>query len=81
MKYDIWAEGYLATGMEGIPAKAECFAKDVEADSFVEAVRKWYNSIPNAESLYGKLTITSNGIPCLYTRLFPTETEARASFG
>ena len=46
MKYDIWREGYLATGMEGIPAKAQRLASNIEANSFIEAVNKWYQSEP-----------------------------------
>lgn len=40
--YDIWSEGYLATGMEGIPAKAQLLASNVEGDNFADAVYKWY---------------------------------------
>jgi hypothetical protein len=40
VKYEIWAENLLETGMEGIPQKAFLIAKDVEADSFQEACDK-----------------------------------------
>lgn len=39
MKFDIWTEGYIATGMEGIPARAQKLASNIEAESFIEAVK------------------------------------------
>lgn len=80
-KYDIWVEGYLASGMEGIPARAQKLASNIEANSFVEAVKKWYKSEPNASSRYGDLTI-KNDTACLWgCVLFDNEKDARKSFG
>lgn len=81
MLYNIWTEGYLATGMEGIPATAQLLATDVEGKDFIDAVEKWYKSQPNADSRYGNLSI-DNGIPRIWgCRLFPDEKDARKSFG
>lgn len=80
-KYDIWIEGYLCTGMEGIPARAQKLASDIEANSFIEAVEKWYKSIPNAPSNYGDL-IVQNDVAILWgCRLFDNEKDARKLFG
>lgn len=80
-KYDIWIEGYLATGMEGIPNKAHKLASNIEANSFIEAVKKWYNSEPNALADYGDLTIKNNIASLWGCRLFENEIDARKSFG
>lgn len=78
-KYDIWSEGYLETGMEGIPQTAMLIAEGVEGEDFIDAVKKWYDSVPNRED-YGKLTIC-NGKAFLYCRLFDNEADARKAFG
>lgn len=79
--YDIWIEGYLATGMEGIPARAHMIASNIEANSFIEAVKKWYKSEPDASYRYGDLIIR-NGVASLWgCRLFDNEKDARKSFG
>lgn len=75
MKYDIWMEGYLATGMEGIPVKAQKLASNIEANSFIEAVNKWYKSKPDA------LTIRNNRAFIWGCELFQNEMDARESFG
>lgn len=77
MKFEIWSEGYLATGMEGIPACARKLA-EVDADSFREACDKvcsdksWQerNGDYNAE----RLTVWG-------CRLFDNEADARELFG
>ena len=81
MKYDIWIEGYLTTGMEGIPAKARCLATGAEGDSFWDAVSKWYNSIPDVKHKYGELSFKGNDIALWGCRLFDNEEDARRSFG
>lgn len=81
MKYDIWVEGYLCTGMEGIPAKAKCLATGVEGDTFLDAVRKWYNSVPNAEYKYGHLSIDGDCATLWGCKLYDNEADARKSFG
>lgn len=81
-KYTIWSEGYLATGMEGIPMRAHCIASNVEGETFVDAVKNWYNKDPKGnEHNYGELSIR-NGVPCLWgCKLFDNEADARKSFG
>lgn len=79
--YNIWSEGYLATGMEGIPAKAQLLASNVEGDNFVDAVYKWYQSEPDALREYGNLYI-DKGIASIWgCRLYDNEEDARKSFG
>ena len=77
MKFEIWSEGYLATGMEGIPEKARMLA-EVEADSFQEACDKLCSD-PDWQRRYGnynpeRLTVWG-------CRLFDNEADARKSFG
>lgn len=74
-KFDIWTEGFLIQGMDE-PAKASLVAKDVEADSFKEAVRKHYSKDGKINSLIDLERLTYWGC-----RLYPTEKEARRSFG
>lgn len=80
-KYNIWIEGYLATGMEGIPARAQELASNIEANSFLEAVKKWYSSEPDASYRYGDLTIRDDIASIYGCRLFDNEKDARKSFG
>lgn len=68
-KFEVWMEGYLATGMEGVPTNPEMLGT-VEANSFQEACdiigksKKWAN-LYNSErrSIWG-------------CRLFQTHEEA-----
>lgn len=46
-KFDIWSEGYLASGMDGIPMRAQCIATNIEGENFIDAVQKWYNRNPS----------------------------------
>ena len=77
MKFQVWSEGYLATGMDGIREKARMLA-EVEADSFQDACDRlcsdqaWQrqNGNYNAE----RLTVWG-------CRLFDNEADARKSFG
>lgn len=80
-KYDIWVEGYLATGMEGIPTKAQKLASNIEANSFIEAVNKWYNSESDALYKYGTLSIRDNRAFLWGCEVFSNEVEARKRFG
>lgn len=79
--YDIWLEGYLTQGMEGIPAPAQRVAYHVEAKSFVDAVKKWYYSIPDAKDNYGKLNIKGDKVFIWRCEAFPDEENARKKFG
>lgn len=71
--YDIWSEGYQATGDSG---KATCHAVGVKANSFKEACDVFFsiNSISDGNFNLEKLTYWG-------CSLFPTEDEARKSFG
>lgn len=74
MKYDIWMEGYAATGEHGTATFLGAF----EAKSFLEAVDKWKCS---GASMTKYLTINNN-IPYVWgCRLYDNETDARKSFG
>ena len=75
MKFDIWTEGYIATGMEGIPARAQKLASNIEA------AKKWYRSEPDASSRFGDLDVR-NGVVYLWgCRLFDNEQDARKVYG
>lgn len=77
----MWIEGYLATGMEGIPARAQCLASRIKANSFEEAIKRWYYSDASNESGWGPLS-QYNGHYSLYgCRIYQTEHEARKAFG
>lgn len=74
MKYDIWEEGYSATGEH---AAARCIARDVEAENFQEACIKV--CADRDPLLYGefdaeKLTVWG-------CRLYTNGEEAGALFG
>ena len=72
MKFDIWSEGFLVTGMEGSPTTAFCLCENVEANSFKEACDKALNKDPDYNS--EKLAYWG-------CRLFDNEEQARESFG
>ena len=75
--YEIWREGYLVTGMEGIPAPAALLAK-VEAQTFSSACDKlctpkeWQKYYGNYDSK--RLTVWG-------CRLFDNAADARKAFG
>lgn len=81
-RFNIWIEGYLTTGMEGIPSTAQLIAEDVEGEDFMDAVKNWYYKHPvENERNYGEFSIRG-GVPCLWgCRLFDNEVDARKSFG
>ena len=72
MKFDIWSEGFLVTGMEGQPAQARRHASGIEADSFQEACDKFFI----ADKLYNSERLSHWGCG-----LFDNEQLARRSFG
>jgi len=67
----IWMEGYLATGMEGIPYRAHHVA-DVEAPSFAEACAMRFAD----DRHFNARALTYWGCG-----LFDNEQDARRSFG
>ena len=75
--HEIWIEGYLATGMEGVPAKAHLLGK-VEAQTFAEACDQlcsdpaWQEGHGNYDRERG--TVWAR-------RLFNNEADARKAFG
>lgn len=85
MKYDIWSEGYLATGMEDIPAKAKLVARGIEGKDFIDACYNWARKNENNLKDWGGINISINtdksSVSLWACRLFPTEAEARKSFG
>lgn len=74
MKFDIWIEGYKATGYSG---NAQKVASGVEADNFRDAVLRF--SKTDAAKGYGEFKETS--LSFWMCRCFETEDEARKSFG
>lgn len=72
MKYEVWMEGYLATGMEGIPQGATLVG-EVEADSFKDACDLFYG---NDTFHYNPQRLTYWGC-----KLFDNEQDARKNFG
>ena len=77
MIYQIWVEGYLATGMEGIPEKAQQVGA-VEADNFQDACDK----LCSPQELQDKWGYYSSDRKTLWgCKLFDNEQDARKSFG
>lgn len=76
--YQIWAEGYLVSGMEGKPIKAQ-FLGEFMATSFIDAVEKYKEAIciPDRKLI----SITDSGASFWGCRLFDNEADARKSFG
>jgi len=77
LKIEIWQEGYLCTGMEGIPAKAECVGV-YEAIDFKDAVRQYCKINKQYTISYHIQDDTFSDYGCM---LFDNEKEARESFG
>lgn len=71
-RWEVWAEGYSATGEY---ARASRLAFNVAADSFPEAVQRVAELSPHFE-LYDLEKLTYWGC-----QLYPTEEEARRSYG
>jgi len=76
MRYQIWMEGYLATGMEGIQAPAK-FMGSMEANSFREACIK-FSKTPDAK---GFGNFSEQSLSYWGCGLYDNEADARASFG
>ena len=80
MKYDIWAEGFLVTGMEGIPQKAH-FVGQAEGNTFAEACENWYKNNVSPDEFERYFHIDSDGNPRFWVGLFDNEEDARKGFG
>ena len=77
-RYDIWMAGYICD--DGSYQKADLLAKGVEADSIINAVRKWYYTlgvISLVDEQYGNLTIQGNKAS-LWMPLFDNWEEAES---
>jgi hypothetical protein len=73
-KYDVWAEGFLCTGMEGIPANAH-YHGSIEAESFKEACDKLFTSDEDLK-YYSPKNLSYWGCS-----LFDNKEDARKAFG
>lgn len=80
-KFDIWVEGHET---QGSSSKSHILAKGVEAETFKDAVIKWYSAlaaISDVEEMYGKLDV-SGKIPTIWgCRLYDNYYDASKSFG
>lgn len=76
-QYEIWMEGYLCSGMDGIPANAMLLGT-VEAESFKEACATLC-SPKGFQKHYGNFD--SERLSVWGCRLFDNEADARRSFG
>lgn len=76
-EWEIWSEGYLATGMEGAPAKAQLYGK-FYGETFRDACDQWAKTLtdPHSISCYN-----AERLSFWVCRLFDNETDARKSFG
>ena len=79
-QYDIWAEGFLDQGMEGVPEKASYVGKEYGIN-FADACERYYRKHSTPEDFNKYFFITDDGIPCYWVRLFDNEIDARKSFG
>lgn len=73
--YELWMQGYLVTGMEGIPQTA-VFLGRYEADTFIEACRKY--QVEKHDSYYRDDGENASSWGC---RIFDNEHDARKIFG
>ena len=80
-KFDIYTEGHMA---QGSSSKAHILACGVKANTFKEAVLKWYKAlaeVSDVEAMYGDLDL-SEDIPTLWgCRLFDNYFDAVKSYG
>lgn len=70
--YNIWSEGYCATGGYG----THLLLGTSKGNSFKEAVINWMNNNPDYKKFFDENRLTYWGC-----RLYPTEEEAARSFG
>ena len=76
-EFEVWTEGYLCTGMEGIPAKAQMHGK-FKGETFKDAVIAWKNTLTDEYSIKCVDIDRMNFWGC---RFFDNEVDARKSFG
>lgn len=76
-KFEIWIEGYQATGEKGTATKAT--EQPIEAETFSEAVAKHVATLPAENSRFWRQH--EDGHWSMYAcRTFPDEASARRSF-
>jgi hypothetical protein len=68
-------EGFLCTGMEGVPAKASLVGKEI-ANTFKEACVNFYDKHPERKELFNSERLTEWGC-----KLFDNEVEAKKFLG
>ena len=73
-KWEIWMEGYMVSGMEGVPGEAQKIG-EVEAATFQEACDR-INSLRGWQGRYDRDRLTVWGCS-----LYDNEAAARRSFG
>jgi hypothetical protein len=75
--YEIWSEGYLCTGMDGIPEKAT-FHGIYYGKNFIEACNSWAKEKKERKKYFRII----DGIPVYWgCTMFDNEKDARKSFG
>lgn len=74
-EYNIWTEGYLVTGMEGIPAKAKLWGK-YKGQSFEEACNTCFTKDNNLADFFNGTNLTFFGC-----KIYDNEKDARKLFG
>lgn len=74
--YDIWVEGYIATGEHGLAQ----FLGTYPGESWDEAVQEW-NRRKNYDNGWGKLEFRNGYWTVWGCRLFDNEADAREIYG
>lgn len=75
--WEIWAEGYLATGMDGIPARASLMGRS-KGETFLDACSQLFKANPKFDGTYYYDAKRNTYWGC---RLFDNEADARKLFG
>ena len=73
MKFNIWREGYLCTGLEGIPETARCLG-EWDGKNFKEACINW-------SKVTKSTTFNADRLTDWACRLLDNEADARKQFG
>lgn len=79
-RYEVWAEGCLDQGMEGVPQPAVFIGYGM-GESFVEAASECIKRVWGESDWKRFFRIDENNIPSAYVRLYDNETDARKAFG
>jgi len=73
MRYEIWSEGYLITGCEGVPVPSQLMGIGY-GDTFEQACINYYKKNPNIN--FNPETMSFWGC-----KLYPSKAQASKSFG